>query len=303
MNFYSVGVENFSYRIVQNIQFLQRASSETVDEKHYFFPFLKFEVFFEVFYDPCRQVVAERAFGIVDLFTESAGFAVDTHAEFHFVVADLESGMSCGGNGTGSERETETSYVVDNFVGYGFDFFEFLALFGCGACAFMYQYGTGNASAAYGIKAVLNGDIVVDVNGVDFYSVFLRVAHCVVEVHAVAGVVLYDEQDALVGSAFFNGVINLNLAGRSENVSANGRVEHTFADKTCVSGFVTRSAARYKAYFVVVYIDFLNDFELFYEFEFGMRLGKTVTHIVNKSFGGIHYFFHNFLKLLKLPSG
>ena len=157
----------------------------------------------------------------------------------------------------------------------------------------MHEHRACHASATDGVEGVFDGDIVVDVHGVHFDSVVLSVAHSVVEVHAVARVVFDDEKHAFIGSALFDCVVDLNLRGRSKNVAANSRVEHTFADETCVSGFVTAAAAGDEADFCVVDIFLFDDFVFFYEFKFGMCCGESVTHIVHETLRRIHNFLHN----------
>ncbi len=159
----------------------------------------------------------------------------------------------------------------------------------------MNEDGSRNAAATHGVKAVFNGDIVVYVNGVHFDAVVDRVAHCVVKVHAVAGIVLDDEKNALVRRAFLDRVIDLYLRRGREHVAANRGVQHTFSYETCVSGFVTRAASGDQADFIVVYFLLFYDFEFLHKFKLRMRHRKTVAHIVNKGFGGIHYFLHNYL--------
>ena len=67
---------------------------------------------------------------------------------------------------------------------------------------------------------------------------------------------------SFIGSACFDGVIDLDLRGRSEDVAANGAVEHTLADESGMSRFVTGPAARDQADFFVVDVLFLDDLDL-----------------------------------------
>ena len=157
----------------------------------------------------------------------------------------------------------------------------------------MYKHRACHAATSDSVERVFDCDVVVDVNRVHFDAVVLSVAHCVVEVHAVAGIVLDDEKHAFVGCASLDCVVDLHLGRGCEDVAANSRVKHTFADEACVCGFVTAAAAGDKADFVVVDVFLFDDFVFFNEFEFRMSRGKTVTHIVDESFGGVHYFFHN----------
>ncbi len=210
--------------------------------------------------------------------------------------------MTCCRNGATRECETERTHVFDNFVCNRFDFFEALALFSSRACAFMHQNRACNASATDGVERIFDCDVVVDVHCVHFDSVVLSVAHCVVEVHTIARIVLDDEKHAFVRCALFDCVVNLNLRGGSKDVAANSRVKHTFAYETCVSGFVTAAAARNEADFCVVDVFLFDDFIFFYKFEFGMCCGKSVTHIVHETLSRIHNFLHNNLLICRAES-
>ena len=217
---------------------------------------------------------------------------MDTHAEFHLVLTDLESRRACGGHGAGGQREAEAADICDNLFGNGFDFGKGFALFRGGACDLVHENGTRNASSAHGIQRILDRDVVVDVYGVDLDAVVLCQSAGVVEVHAVTRIVFDYHQGAFLGSGQLQGVINLNLRGRSENVAANSRVQHARADKSRVSGFVSGTAARNQRNLVAVDDLFLNDLVFFDELQFGMRFGKAVAHIVYEALGSIHYFLH-----------
>ena len=91
---------------------------------------------------------------------------------------------------------------------------------------------------------------------------------------------------------YYDGVVHLHLRGTGEYVAADRAVQHTFADEARVGRLVTRATARNQADFVGVDVHFLDDLKFFHKLEFGMCLGEAVTHIVHKSFGGVHYFFH-----------
>lgn len=160
----------------------------------------------------------------------------------------------------------------------------------------------GNASATDGIERVFDGDVVVDVYCVNLDAVLLSVAHCVVEVHAVARIVFDDEKHAFVGCALLDCVVNLNLRGGCENVAANRSVKHAFSDKTCVCGFVTATAAGDKADFCVVDVFLFDDFVFFDKFKFGVSRCKTVAHIVHETLSGVHNFLHNILLVIRKTS-
>lgn len=210
--------------------------------------------------------------------------------------------MTCCGNGAARESETERTHVVDNLVCNRFDFFEALALFCRRACAFVYENGACNASATDGIERVFDCDVVVDVHCVNLDAVLLSVAHCVVEVHAVARIVFDDEKHAFVGCALLDCVVNLNLRGGCENVAANRSVKHAFSDKTCVCGFVTATAAGDKADFCFVDVFLFDDFVFFDKFKFGVSRCKTVAHIVHETLSGVHNFLHNILLVIRKTS-
>ena len=162
--------------------------------------------------------------GGLELLSLSSGFAVDTHAEFHLVLADLESGRARRGHRAGSERETERTDIVDDFLRNRFDLGERTAFFGACARDLVHEYGARHAAPADSVETVFDGDVVVNVHRVDLYALVFGKSRRVIEVHAVAGIVLDYHQRALLRRGKFQGVIDLYLRGRGEYVAAYGGV-------------------------------------------------------------------------------
>ena len=274
--------------IVEDVKFHKRGRPEAVDEHSHFVAGFRADVFKQVFNDTfCKFICRLELFGL------SAGLAVNAHAELDFVIADVEDGRAFRGGSAAGERKAERTHVVDDFVRDRLDFCEGFALFRRGTRDFVHEHRARDASSADGVEGVLHRDVVVDVHGVHFDAVLVfGKLRRVVEVHTVAGIVLDDEEHALVRGAFLDGVVDLNLRRGGKHVAADRAVQHTFADETRVRGFVTGAAARDEGNFVGVDFFLFDYLVLLHEFEFGMGLGEAVAHIVDDCFGSVDYLFH-----------
>ena len=279
--------------VVQHVKFHERSGAEAVDEHRHLVALFAADVLKQVFNDAFCKFIRR-----LQLFRLSARLAVNAHAELDLVVADVENGSAFRRGSAAGERKAEGANIVDDLVGYRFDFFEGLALFRRRAGYLVHEHRARDAASADGVEGVLHRDVVVDVDRVHFDAVLvLGEFRRIVEVHAVAGIVLDDEQHALVGGAFLDGVVHLDLRGGGEYVAAYRAVEHAFADEAGVCRFVTGSAARYEGNLVGVDL-FLFDYLVFlHELKLRMRLGKPVAHIVDYGFGSVDDFLHNNLLL------
>ena len=91
--------------------------------------------------------------------------------------------------------------------------------------------------------------------------------------------------DVSADCTFIRGVEGVPFGGRDCPIVGRICMDQCMSD-------VTGTAARDQADLIVVDVLFLNDLELFDEFELRMRLGKAVAHIVDEGFRGVHYLFH-----------
>ena len=107
------------YGVVQHVKFHERSGAEAVDEHRHFVALFAADVLKQVFNDTFCKFICR-----LQLFRLSARLAVNAHAELYLVVADVENGSAFRRGSAASERKAEGANIVDDLVGYSFDFFE-----------------------------------------------------------------------------------------------------------------------------------------------------------------------------------
>ena len=212
---------------------------------------------------------------------------MDAHAVLHLVLTQLKSGGTLGGDGAGGKRKADALHAGGGFLGNLLDLSQGLARLGGGSGNLVDKDRTGHATAAYGVQAVLDGDVVVDLDIIYVDAVLLGQERGVAEIHDIAAVVLDNQQSARVAGGLLDGLIDLNLGGRGEHVAAHRRVQHTLAHKTGVGGLVAAAAAADEGHFALVQLFFVDD--LIFYIHFQLRVGQhdTGAHLPNDSCGVI----------------
>ena len=148
----------------------------------------------QVFQDRGQEFVHDDLGGL-QTFAAAAGLAVYAHADFHFVGADVEGRAACCGDSATGEGHAHARRGCVHTVTQRLALCERHALFCASTHHFFYDDGAGYAAAPRGVGGVFHGHIVVDEHG----GVF-NLQHFAgdLEIHGVAGVVLYDKQHPLV---------------------------------------------------------------------------------------------------------
>ena len=123
----------------------------------------------------------------------------------------------------------------------------------------MHEDCTGDAATTGRVKAVLNGNVVIDNNVIDFDVFIGGHVHCHFKIEDVAGVVLDDTQNARVGCDSFNALENFVGSRRSEDSTGHRAIEHSFADEATVSRFMTGAAAADERDFVCGFLRCTDD--------------------------------------------
>ena len=177
-------------------------------------------------------------------FATAARLAVDPDTDLDFVVAKLEERRAFCGRGAGGERNPhcasdESIDVVANLDEFG----EVGSLLGRRARSFDDEEVAFHPAPAHRVRGVLHRNVVVDDHRGDFNSIGRRQLGRHLEGGAVAGVVVDDVEDALVGVEELRGLVD-ELDGRTrKHVARAGAVEHPLADDHRMGRFVSRARA------------------------------------------------------------
>ena len=224
----------------------------------------------------------------------SAGLAVDTDTDLNLVILQLESGLSDCGDRAGLNAHAHGAHIGDNLLSYSLYFRKACAFFGLGACDLVNEDRAGNASAACCPCAVLNSD-VVGYDDLLYLNVFVGChISCHLEVHDITGVVLDDQKSALAALGSLDSLIDLVGSGGGEHRACNSAVQHSFSDKSAVSGLVSGAAAGDQNDLVGL-LGACTDHNVraFHALNiFGMRCSHSAEHLINYIVDPINKFLH-----------
>ena len=158
----------------------------------------------------------------------------------------------------------------------------------------VHEDGSGDATTADGVQAVFDRHVVIhiDAGDLDAFLLFSHFCSCV-EVHAVAGIVLDDQERALGALRVDDRVEDLDRGRRGEHVAAHRRVEHAGADEAAVRRFVTAAAAGDQADLLLVDLGAADDLELLVERELRrVRLDHALAHLDDEILGLVDDLLH-----------
>lgn len=137
------------------------------------------------------------------------------------------------------------------------------------------------AAAADSIETAIDGNVVVDDDLRDLDIVHLRHFTGHFKVHHVAGIVLDDHQNTLVGCDGLDALIDLIRRGRGKDCARDCRVQHARADVAAVCRFVTGAAAgdqRDLSFFLFRPHDHVSALQLAYILR--IRLDHALNHLI-----------------------
>ncbi len=192
--------------------------------------------------------------GVGERHPVTTGLAVDTHADLHLVVGQVERRLAGRGHRATRQGHAHRAASAVDRLREGDELVEAAPLLGRGAHELLEQHREADPAATRGVERVLHGDVVVHDDRLHLDTGLHRGelgGH--LEVHDVAGVVLHDVQHASAAVDLFRGRLHLVGRRRGEDLSGAGRVEHPEAHEPAVQRFVTRPAATHERDGAVVF--------------------------------------------------
>src|SRR5215217_473970 len=183
-----------------------------------------------------------------DILAFDAWLAVDTYADLHLVITDIEDGLPALWRGATREGHPHRAHVGVDALRKLLDACQIFAVVGRCAADLVHEDGACDPAPPARVCGVLDGHIVVGNDVVGLYPFGLAELSCHLEVEHVARVVLDDVEDtgpAVDGLARFEHLI---WGGAREYGTGAGGVEHTWSDETAVGRLVARAAAGDEGY-------------------------------------------------------
>src|SRR5262249_11480108 len=133
-----------------------------------------------------------------------------------------------------------------HLVAKGGDFFKGSACLGGRAADFFSKHGCANPATSGGVKAILDGNVVVNHHGFDLDRLRARKVGGHLKVHHVAGVVLDDVQHSTAAIDRFGRFEHLVGCRTCENRTWAGGIKHAAANEAAMHWFMAASAARHQ---------------------------------------------------------
>src|SRR5215203_5982595 len=183
-----------------------------------------------------------------DILALDPWLAVDTDADLHLILADIEDGLPTLWRGATRERHPHRAHVGVNALRKLLYACEIFPVVGRGTADLVHEDGACDAAPPARIRRVLDGDIIVGNDVVGLYPFGLAELPCHLEVEHVARVVLDDVEDtgpAVHGLARFEHLVRRRA--RKYGPGA-GCVEHSRPDITAVGRLMARSATGDEGY-------------------------------------------------------
>ena len=186
------------HKIVDDVQFHKRRTSHAVDEDNNFMAFV-IKVSQDLVYEHLGDFI-----GRTEFFTMRPRFAMDTNADFHFIISQFKTRFPCSRNRTRFNSHPHRTDIGNDLFSDRFDFRQFGPLFRFCTCNLMDEDRTGYAAAARRIQAIPNGYVIVDDNiiGLDIFISCHFNSHF--KIHDIASIILDDAEDALISSHRFD---------------------------------------------------------------------------------------------------
>ena len=158
---------------------------------------------------------------------------MNTHADFHFVLADFKAGVTHARHGAGGQRHAHRADVGAGLERNALDLVERQSCRGSSARAFIHEEDARHAAAA--VRLALGGrrsggDVLARDDALHA-DILLHVRHfsCHIEVENIAVIVSVDVQHARALIDFLGYSEHLFRTGGLEHITDGTSVEHAFA--------------------------------------------------------------------------
>ena len=125
-----------------DVQFFQRSAAQTVYQNSNFIAGCVGQVGQNAFHHVVNDLISRLQLG-----NFYAGFAMDTHAQFHLAGFYGEVGLAVFGDNTGGQSYAKGANVVGSLLGYTGNFFQRQHAVGSTACALEYEVDACYAAA------------------------------------------------------------------------------------------------------------------------------------------------------------
>ena len=163
---------------------------------------------------------------------------MDADADLHLVVTELEQRGTLGRRRARGERDAHRAGDRVDLLADAYDLLELRTLLGLGPAGLHDEEVAGHAATADRPGGVLHRDVVVDEQRGHLEAVGLGELLRHLERHAIARVVVHEQQDALVGRDELGRLVHVVGRRCGEDVARAGGVEHAGADHHDVGGLV-----------------------------------------------------------------
>ena len=176
-------------------------------------------------------------------FPVGSRLPVDADSHFHLIIRQFKSRLSRCGNRTRLGGSAHGPHIINDLLGNGLHLVQGSPFLCQGARDFMYENGSGHASAPHGIKTVLDRHIIVGHHMLNRDSLHLGHLSSHLKVHHVAGIVLHNHQHACVRCNRLDALINLVRGRGGKHGSCNCRIQHPGSHEPAVRRLVSAAAA------------------------------------------------------------
>ena len=215
---------------------------------------------------------------------------MNADAHLHLVLAERECRRPGRRNGAAGQSHPHRAGPGIDPLAQRRTAFEIYAPLGGGADDLLDNERAGHAAAASAVGRALDGDIVI---GDDGGGAALRELGGHLEIHAVPGIVLDDEEDPGLARDRLRRLDDLIGRRGGEDLARTGGVEHAIAYESGVQRFVTAAAARDERHFVRVQLAAPQKLPFRPENDdIGVRGGEAVEALGNDRLGRIDELLH-----------
>ena len=217
--------------------------------------------------------------------------AVDTHADLHFVLSDIECGLAGCRHRAARQRYPDRAGRSIDPVAQGFQRGKVAPFFCRSTEDLLHDQRSRDAAPSRREGRGFHRDVVIGDHRLGRLSAHLA-RH--VEVHDIALVILDDEQDAAAGIRGLGRRKNEIGRRRGKDLAGTCGVQHAVPDKAGMKRFVPRAAARYQGHLAGYQISTQNERRLLaHAHDVGMCRAKSGETFAQHALGGVDQLLHS----------